>query len=378
MQGYHPHGFCYLWEPTLVWTHVAADGFIALAYYSIPVALLYVVRKRRDLPFDRMFAAFAIFILACGTTHAMEIWTLWSPDYWASAWVKVVTAGASMATAAFMVPLVPRVMALPSPTDLEAKNRELERAHREIGELNTALEARLHELESVNQDLESFAYSVSHDLRAPLRAMEGFSVALLEDYSDRLDETGKRYASWIVESAAQMSSLIRDLLEYSRLARAELDLEEVSLARIVQEAVEVLQGTVRSTDADVRLTDLGQRVLAHAPTLTRMVVNLLANALTYVEDGERPRVRIRAEAREGMVRLCVEDEGIGIEPEHLERIFGVFERLHEADRYPGTGVGLAIVAKGAERMNGRVGVESGPGRGSRFWIELGEAPWQST
>ncbi|MFE1747379.1 PAS domain S-box protein [Coleofasciculus sp. H7-2] len=124
--GFIPHGHCYLWKPDLVWLHIVSDSLIALAYYSIPVTLFYFVRKRQDLPFDWIFLLFGSFIIACGTTHVMEIWTLWHPTYWLSGFLKAITALVSVYTAASLVPLVPKALALPSPAVLEATNRELE------------------------------------------------------------------------------------------------------------------------------------------------------------------------------------------------------------------------------------------------------------
>ena len=367
---YHPHGVCYLWESDLLWTHAISDGLIALAYYSIPVGLVYFVRKRKDLPFDWIFVAFATFILACGTTHAMAIWTLWSPDYWASAWVKIVTAGASVATAALLVPLIPKAVELPSPTQLQEANEALRASEAENRALTQDLQRRLEELEEVNQELNSFARSVSHDLQAPLRAMEGFAEALLDDYGPQLDEYGQEYTERIADSSRRMSRMIEELLEYSRLVRAEFEVMPVELRQVVDDVVASLDETIRTEGADVNV-DVGDTVaMAHRSTLRRLVSNLLVNALTYVEPGSTPRVTVRTEDRDDRVRLVVEDEGIGIPKDQQEKIFRVFERLHSREEFEGTGIGLAEVRKGAERMGGSVGVDSEPGEGSRFWIEL--------
>ena len=342
---YHPHGVCYLWETDLLWTHAISDGLITLAYYSIPIGLVYFVRKRKDLPFDWMFVAFATFILACGTTHAMAVWTLWQPDYWASAGVKIVTAGASLATAALMVPLIPKALALPSPT----------------------------ELEEVNRELDAFAYSVSHDLQAPLRAMEGFAVALEEDYGPELDETGREYTERIAGAARRMSGMVDELLDYSRLVRAELRLTPVAVEPLVDDVIESVRPRVAESGAQIQVDVDDLRVRAHGSTLQRVLTNLVVNAVTYVEDGEAARVRIYTERpKKGRVRIVVEDRGIGIAPEYHDQVFDVFERLHSREEFPGTGIGLAEVRKGAERMGGSVGLESEPGRGSRFWVELPE------
>ncbi|HEY3594728.1 MAG TPA: hypothetical protein VGL13_12670, partial [Polyangiaceae bacterium] len=123
--GFMPHGHCYLWKPELIWLHVIADGLIALSYVSIPFTLVYFIRKRRDVPFSWIFVCFGIFIVACGLTHVMEIWTLWTPDYWASGAIKLLTAAASVPTAVLMWKLVPRALALPKPEELRRANEDL-------------------------------------------------------------------------------------------------------------------------------------------------------------------------------------------------------------------------------------------------------------
>src|SRR5437870_225258 len=238
--------------------------------------------------------------------------------------------------------------------------------------LEGRVRARTRELEERNQELETFAYSISHDLRSPLRAMEGFSHALLEDYSRQLDETGRQPVERVATAARTIDRLIDDLLAYSRLTRSELDLAPIDLGRVLKGSLQQLDAEVRSRNARVDVADSLPAVVAHGPTLTQVLANLLANGIKFVPPGRTPEVRVRAERRDGggRVRLGVEDNGIGIAPEHHERIFRVFERLHRAADYPGTGIGLAIVRKAMERMGGSVGVESGVGRGSRFWIEL--------
>ena len=123
--GFIPHGHCYLWKPGLVWLHVVSDSLIALAYYLIPVMLVYFVRSRRDVPFDWIFLLFGTFIVACGTTHVMEVWTLWHPTYWLSGFIKAITAFASLSTAVLLAPLIPLALALPSPVQLKARHRSV-------------------------------------------------------------------------------------------------------------------------------------------------------------------------------------------------------------------------------------------------------------
>jgi signal transduction histidine kinase len=256
----------------------------------------------------------------------------------------------------------------------ERSRRETAKRAEEIRQLNATLEQRVQErtaqLREANEALEAFSYSVSHDLRAPLRAMQGFASALLEDYASALDDEGRGYLHQIITSAERLDRLVADLLTYSRLGRTELPLREVDLNAVVAEAVDLAVGEIDTQQAHIEVMTPLPRVYGHYATLTQVVVNLLTNAIKFVSLGERAQVRLWGERRGQRVRLWVADNGIGIAPEHHERIFRVFERLHGVETFPGTGIGLAIVAKGVERMGGRSGVESVPGDGSRFWIEL--------
>jgi signal transduction histidine kinase len=250
---------------------------------------------------------------------------------------------------------------------IQLRDDAIRKAHAELEE---RVQARTLALQNALREMESFTYTISHDLRAPLRALAGFSRMLLEDYASAVGTTGTEYITKISAAAKKMDALILDLLDYSRVTRQDVQIEPVNLEVLTTDTLRQMEAEIRERQAEVVVEKPLPVVLGHALTLGQTLTNLISNAIKFVAPGVKPRVHIRAVRGTGMVRLEVEDNGIGIEPEYQDRIFRIFERLHPVELYPGTGIGLAIVRKAMERMGGRSGVESELGRGSRFWIEI--------
>jgi signal transduction histidine kinase len=248
-----------------------------------------------------------------------------------------------------------------------------EQIQRHAAELEQRVAERTARLQEINDELESFSFSVSHDLRAPLRGMQGFANALLEDYLDQLDEEGQEYLQRIVTAGQRLDQLIQDLLAYSRLGRADLRLQPVELSAVLNDVLTQLETELQEKKAVVHVTEPLPMVTGHHSTLVQVLANLMSNAVKFVPAGTQPQIQVWTAERDGWIRLAVKDNGIGIDPEHHERIFRIFERLHGIEIYPGTGVGLAIVRKAIARMGGRVGLISAPGQGSEFWLELPKA-----
>jgi len=248
------------------------------------------------------------------------------------------------------------------------------RLYRAARDLNATLEERIRErtaqLTEANHELEAFSYTVAHDLRAPLRGVAGLSRILSEDHIAKSDVDGQDYARRILDAGKRMDTMVQDLLEYSRLARQELVLEDVDLGDLMRQILGEMAAELQERGAEVAVEGSLPVAHAHRATLAQAVTNIIQNAAKFVRPGELPRVRVSAAENGDRVVLSIQDNGIGIAPEHHERIFGVFQRLHVETKYPGTGIGLAIVRKAMERMGGRAGVQSDLGQGSRFWLEL--------
>ena len=247
-------------------------------------------------------------------------------------------------------------------------NTERRRREAEVRELNETLRQRSQELEAANKELEAFGYSVSHDLRIPLRAMDGYSHMLEEDYGDKIDSEGKRMLRAIRRSATKLSQLIDDLLTLSRLAGARPNLIEVDMNSLVDE---VLAEVGASANPAVRVT---VETLAPAKadrTLLRQVwSNLLTNAFKYSSGRAQPVIAISSKVDDECIAYTVRDNGVGFNMKYYDKLFGVFQRLHGEKEFPGTGVGLAIVRRVVSRLGGRVWAESRPDEGAAFHFTL--------
>lgn len=256
--------------------------------------------------------------------------------------------------------------------EAEERIRELtEGLELKVAERTAQLQDSVKALTTVNRELESFTYSASHDLRTPLRGIEGFSSLLLQDHADQLDDQGRQYLRRIQRATLHMSQLVNDLLAYSRLQQQAEQIEPVPLAPCVHAVVASFRDELetRQGQLSVQVSD-ALCVQANPKGLTIVLRNLIDNALKFTPASDAPRICIEAQGRDGWVQLSVADQGIGFDMKHHDRIFGMFQRLHRQDQIPGTGIGLAMVHKAIERMGGRIRADSAPGQGARFVIEL--------
>ncbi|SFW39236.1 MULTISPECIES: sensor histidine kinase [Pseudomonas] len=396
-----PHGHCYMWRPDLLWTNVIADGLITLSYVTIPFTLLYFIHKRKDVPFDWMLAAFGVFILACGTSHVMEILTIWQPYYWLSALVKVITAIASVITAILLVRLVPAALKIPSPQQLAKVNEELREAQAEL--VTTARRAGMAEiatnvLHNVGNVLNSVNVS-AQVLYEKVHTSKGPGVAkvvqLMKEHPDDLgdfissDPKGRALPDYLDKLAAALAAEQQGMIaELAQLTRRIDHIKEIvatqqsyagnasvlepgSLRELVEDVVRICDVSLARHHITLvkEFSDIPQMPLDKHRVL-QILVNLINNAKQALDAGVNrpPQIILRLKVvDEGRVRVEVEDNGEGIAQDNLARVF----EHGFTTRVDGHGFGLHSCILAAHEMGGELTAQSaGPGKGALFILEL--------
>lgn len=384
---FHPHGYCYLWEPALVGAHVGADVVIGTSYLAISCTLAYLFyRVGRGVPFSWMFLIFGAFIVACGSTHFMEVVTLWSPVFWSSAALKVVTAVASVGAALVMPPLVPRFVALLDAARLAEQRRE------ELETLTAALEDRVAErtrelqaaaereqgarqtAEAASRAKEQFLGVLSHELRTPLNAVMGWA-SMLASPQPLTADAQQRAAQSILRNAQVQARLVDDLLDVTAILSGKLQMQRqpTPVAPIVAAAVDVIRPLAEAKAIHLRVQELDHSALVNGDPqrLQQVVWNLLSNAVKFTDP--QGSIVVTVSASDLAVRIAVRDTGVGIEAEFLPRMF---DRFTQGDSSMtrgamGLGLGLTLVRQLVELHDGSVhGHSGGRGQGAEFTVDL--------
>lgn len=402
-----PHGVCLDGRPSLIWLHAVSDGLTALAYYSIPFALLVFAWRRRDLRWRWMFVLFGAFILACGTTHALGVWTLWEPVYVVQGLAKAATAIISLTTAVLLWPMLPKALALPGPGQWQAVNRALgdevrERraAEEQVRRMNAELEKRVRErtaeLERANRALTAevaqrvaveaqlraakaeaeqasvaksrFLAAASHDLRQPVQALFLFAEAIAHRLRNRPEAA---VMGDFRRSLDALKALLDSILDVSKLDAGVIlpERQRFPVNDMLRRMASEYGVTAKAKGVELRVVPCSAEIDSDPALLGRVVQNLVHNAVRYTPSG---RILVGCRRRPGGVRLEVHDTGMGIPEQHLSDIFDEFFQVgnQERDREKGLGLGLAIVRRLVRLLGHHLQVRSREGKGTMFSLEL--------
>lgn len=389
-----PHGVCYTWNAHLIALHAVSDALIGIAYFSIPIAILYLTRKRTDLPFSWLFLLFGIFIVACGATHWMEVWTLWRPDYWLAGALKAITAATSVPTAVALVVLMPRALSLPSRTELELAKTRLEAeiatrrdAEAQLRAAQSELERRVEErtaaLQRANDELERresrlreedaaknrFLAVLAHELRNPLHSVR-LSANIIAATSG-VPATLSASAAVIERQSRQLARLLDDLLDVARITQDKLALrlESFDLREAVDGAIEACRPALEQKRQTLQTTLAADVVLnGDRARLTQVFTNVLANASKFT--GIEGLIRLTLARDDGQAVVTITDTGEGIAAEDVSVVFDMFARGSNVAK-EGLGVGLALARRLTEMHGGHITAASpGRGRGTTVTIVL--------
>jgi signal transduction histidine kinase len=379
--AFMPHGHCYLWTPELLWLMVGSDVLIAASYFAIPALLVYFLRRRPDVPFRQVFWLFGAFIVLCGLTHVVAVFTTWQPAYWLEGIVKLATAVVSLTTAVALVPILPQALSLRSAAELNAINEELTASNRRLAAANAELEGLYQELmtaqeglveakalRELNDDLQILTAAMSHDLRAPLLGIKRAAHFLRETDPPPDPEEAREVLDLLYRRTDRLDNMIRGLLTYYRAGQE----SETGIVADVQDMLEHVRELVGAPEGfQIDISSSIQRARIAEMPLVQILVNLLSNAIRH---HDRPDGRVSMVARrEGDVVFDVIDDGPGIPEEFHDRIFVALSTLSPRDDVESNGLGLALVKRIAERLGGGVTVRSAPGEGATFTVRLPES-----
>ncbi|HEX6546067.1 MAG TPA: ATP-binding protein [Bryobacteraceae bacterium] len=374
-----PRGNCYLWQGDIILLQTLADGMIAVAYFSIPVLLLTLIRKRKRRSIGWMFWVFAIAFLLSGITHIFNIATIWQPAYSVEAAIKIATGAAWLITAVVLLKAIPQFLAMPMPEEMSAMNRSLaqqinlnRKSEERLRQLNADLERRVAErtaaLERSNQDLMQFAYIASHDLQEPLRMVSNYTELLERRYASHLNEEARLFMRYAIDGARRMQELIGDLLMYAQIERDSVLFRPIEVKAAVDRALQSLRLALEEQMARVHIDELPV-IVGDEAQMAQVFQNLLSNALKYRSE-KVPEIRIWADLDEsaGVWTFYVKDNGAGFDMKFKHRLFNMFQRLDT--RQPGTGIGLALCKKIVQYHGGAIDVASEVGGGTTFFFTV--------
>lgn len=370
-QDFMPHGHCYLWKPGLVSLHVVSDILIGLAYISISITL-YLLVKRIKIQFDHIVLSFGVFIGACGLTHFMEVWNLWNADYWSSAWVKVITAIASVSTGVYLFKLRHPLVQVAEAAKLSEQRRlDLETL---TEDLEKRVIERTKELTAAVKSRDQFLSIASHELKTPLTSLQIYTQLMhkklkQQNNADLQHEKAIEFLNMVESQNRRLGRLIEDMLDVTNIEHGKLQLSKTStnIRLVVEDFIERFKPQFGEKSELIFDSSTDALVDIDVFRFDQVLHNLLSNANKYAPESP---VIIKVEQSKGMAIVSVNDQGKGVAEKDLNKIFGRYERAASQNDPSGLGLGLYISKEIIEAHGGKIWVESNSSKGTTFFISI--------
>lgn len=372
-----PHGHCVSYSPSLLGLHVSSDALIAISYFSIPLGIIYFVRKKR-LDHRLIPLLFSAFILSCGVTHLFTIWNWWHSDYWLSGAFKMFCAGISFLTAILIWFLMPDALKVPLADELEQMNRDLKRSNEDLEKIvadrTKSLQAANKKLQEIGERKTSFFSGVAHEIKNHLSAILS-STELLEATEDTSKE-GKALTKSIIENTDSLTTIVNDLLDLGQMESGsfKIQMEPMSLDEKLSNIETIFTQKAKEKSLSFSLEkkyEPGLEIVSDKVRVRQILVNLLTNAIKYTEKGSIKLICETGEAGHGkIVRFHVQDSGPGVPDEDVERIFEIFKRSADHARIEGRGIGLSLSREIAGLLGGTLVLSETSPEGSTFTLTI--------
>lgn len=338
--NFMPHGHCYFWQPGVLWTNVVGDGLIALSYYFIPLALIYFARKKQEPEFNKVLWLFGAFILLCGTTHLLHIYTVWVPSYKVEGLLKILTGLVSLFTTIYIYSILPKALKIPTADQFQR----------------------------ANQNMAELSYTVAHDLRSPIRHINSFATMMIRNKKNNLSEAEIENLGKISGISIEIGKKIDALLNYTKLEQQDFKLELVEINELIRK-ITMQYDSGQEQEINWIIDELPP-CIADAQMMQIVFQNLIENAIKYSQKEVSPRIKIEGKQLKTGWRYTITDNGIGFDMKYKNKLFQPFERLHNDPFFEGYGIGLANVNRIIHRHKGSIQAKSAPGKGSTFIIDL--------
>jgi light-regulated signal transduction histidine kinase (bacteriophytochrome) len=336
-----PHGHCYFWKPEVLWTNVIGDFATALAYFLIPFGLYYFIKKKKEVRYRPLFLLFALFILSCGTTHVLDIISVWHPIYRLEGLLKLFTGAISLITAYVLIKAIPDALNIPSQKTLRLLNEELQQR---------------------NNSLQRIGYATSHNMKEPVRGLAIYAQKIKTKYGDLLPQEAIDDLNYMQDEGGRMLKIVESLMDYSNITKENFEFQNVSLEKIIFDVKKALRVKLEESKASINLGTL-PNVYGNENLLTLLFQKIINNSIRFQKANSNLVIEISSAIASNRVLIIFKDNSIGFSSEYKKKVLNLFTTLSNTDTNRSSGMGLAISRRIAELHGGKLEIDSEEGKG---------------